>query len=217
MTKFLQSSFLFFPLLFTSFSVLRRNDGKEYYTLHCYMRRDQINIFALPILLLLSALTQSRKAHHTFTISVFLSLRPYVCPSDLLSARISMSPTGQNSAKFYICDFSENISRKYKFVQHPTKISGDFYKHLCTFHTVGSNVCSRTKNRRHCCGSKTKNTLYFILLTVTYTRCGNKETGLLLLLIFGHVDDEEEGRALTRGLPSTVTKRFIHAYRLVWQ
>jgi len=48
------------------------------------------------------------------------------------------------------------------------------------------------------------------------TRCGNKETGLLLLLISGHVDDEEEGRALTRGLPSTVTERFIHAHRLVW-
>ena len=50
----------------------------------------------------------------------------------------------------------------------------------------------------------------------THTRCGNKETGLLLLLISGHVDDEEEGRALTRGLPSTVTQRFIHAHRLVW-
>ena len=49
-----------------------------------------------------------------------------------------------------------------------------------------------------------------------YTRCGNKETGLLLLLISGHVDDEEEGRALTRGLPSTVTQKFIHAHRLVW-
>jgi len=49
-----------------------------------------------------------------------------------------------------------------------------------------------------------------------YTRCGNKETGLLLLLISGHVDDEEEGRALTHGLPSTVTQRFIHARRLVW-
>ena len=48
------------------------------------------------------------------------------------------------------------------------------------------------------------------------TWCGNKETGLLLLLISGHVDDEEEGRALTRGLPSTVTQRFIHAHRLVW-
>ena len=46
-----------------------------------------------------------------------------------------------------------------------------------------------------------------------YTRCGNKETGLLLLLISGHVDDEEEGRALTRGLPSTM---LIHAHRLVW-
>jgi len=53
-------------------------------------------------------------------------------------------------------------------------------------------------------------------LTERYTRCGNKETGLLLLLISGHVDDEEEGRALTRGLPSTVTHRFIHAHRLVW-
>jgi len=49
-----------------------------------------------------------------------------------------------------------------------------------------------------------------------YTRCGNKETRLLLLLISGHVDDEEEGRALTRGLPSTVTQRFIHAHWLVW-
>ena len=49
-----------------------------------------------------------------------------------------------------------------------------------------------------------------------YTRCGNEETGLLLLLISGQVDDEEEGRALTRGLPSTVTQRFIHAHRLVW-
>jgi len=51
---------------------------------------------------------------------------------------------------------------------------------------------------------------------VWYTRCGNKETGLLSLLISGHVDDEEESRALTRGLPSTVTQRFIHAHRLVW-
>ena len=49
-----------------------------------------------------------------------------------------------------------------------------------------------------------------------YTWCGNKETGVLLLLISGQVDDEEEGRALTRGLPSTVTQRFIHAHRLVW-
>jgi len=49
-----------------------------------------------------------------------------------------------------------------------------------------------------------------------HTRCGNKETGLILLLISGHVDDEEESRALTRGLLSTVTQRFIHAHRLVW-
>jgi len=48
------------------------------------------------------------------------------------------------------------------------------------------------------------------------TWCGNKETGLLLLLISGHVDNEEEDRVLTRGLPSTVTQRFIHAHRLVW-
>jgi len=48
------------------------------------------------------------------------------------------------------------------------------------------------------------------------TRCGSKETGLLLLLISGHVDDEEEGRALTHGFPSTFTQRFIHAHRLVW-
>ena len=33
------------------------------------------------------------------------------------------------------------------------------------------------------------------------TRCGNKETGLLLLLISGHVDDEEEGRALPVDFP----------------
>ena len=64
--------------------------------------------------------------------------------------------------------------------------------------------------------------IFFFLPTNIYihirihTRCGNKETGLLLLLISGHVDDEEEGRALTRGLPSTVTQRFIHAHRLVW-
>jgi len=51
---------------------------------------------------------------------------------------------------------------------------------------------------------------------LSYMRCGNKETGLLLLLISGQVDDEEEGRALTRGLPSTVTQRFIHAHQLVW-
>jgi len=51
---------------------------------------------------------------------------------------------------------------------------------------------------------------------ISNTRCGNKETGLLLLLISGHIDDEEEGRALTRGLHSTVTQRFIHAHRLVW-
>ena len=61
------------------------------------------------------------------------------------------------------------------------------------------------------------NALYRVQkIAAPYTRCGNKETGLLLLLISGHVDDEEEGRALTRGLPSTVTQRFIHAHRLVW-
>ena len=48
------------------------------------------------------------------------------------------------------------------------------------------------------------------------TWCGNKETGLLLLFISGHVDDEEEGRALTHGLPSTFTQSFIHVYWLVW-
>jgi len=55
-----------------------------------------------------------------------------------------------------------------------------------------------------------------LVLKYLCKRCGNKETGLLLLLISGHVDDEEEGRALTRGLPSTITQRFIHAHRLVW-
>ena len=55
-----------------------------------------------------------------------------------------------------------------------------------------------------------------VYIHILCTRCGNKETGLLLLLISGHVDDEEEGRALTRGLPSSVTQRFIHAHRLVW-
>jgi len=49
-----------------------------------------------------------------------------------------------------------------------------------------------------------------------HTRCGNKETGLLLLLTSDHGDDEEEGRALTCRLPSTVTQRFIHAHQLVW-
>ena len=49
-----------------------------------------------------------------------------------------------------------------------------------------------------------------------YTRCGNEETGFLSLLISSHVDDKEESSALTRGLPSTVTQRFIHAHRLVW-
>jgi len=67
-----------------------------------------------------------------------------------------------------------------------------------------------------------KNSLEYLLFTLRLyvcfhcTRCDNKETGLLLLLISGHVDDEEEGRALTRGLPSTLTQRFIHAHRLVW-
>jgi len=67
------------------------------------------------------------------------------------------------------------------------------------------------------------NFLYMVLSQKTIphiqyacTWCGNKETGLLLLLISGHVDDEEEGRALTRGLPSTVAQRFIRAHRLVW-
>ena len=46
--------------------------------------------------------------------------------------------------------------------------------------------------------------------------CRNKETGLLLLLVSGHVDDEEKGRELTYGFPSTVTQSFIHAHRLVW-
>jgi len=65
-----------------------------------------------------------------------------------------------------------------------------------------------------CYGSS--RTMYRYFTITDNTRCGNKETGLLLLLISGHVDDEEEGRALTPGLPSTVTQRFIHAHRLVW-
>jgi len=60
------------------------------------------------------------------------------------------------------------------------------------------------------------NNTWLVSDVILYTRCGNKETALLLLLISGHLDDEEEGRALTRGLPSTVTQRFIHAHRLVW-
>ena len=56
----------------------------------------------------------------------------------------------------------------------------------------------------------------FTFIYMSCTRCGNKETGLLLLLISGHVDDEEEGRAFTRGLPSIVKQMFIHAHRLVW-
>jgi len=76
-----------------------------------------------------------------------------------------------------------------------------------------------------CCGCahKTRATehaptqhAHFTVIDKQDTRCGNKEPGLLLLHISGHVDDEEEGRALTRGLPSTVTQRFIHAHRLVW-
>jgi len=58
--------------------------------------------------------------------------------------------------------------------------------------------------------------IYTHIYIYVYTKCGNKETGLLLLLISGHVDDEEEGRVLTRGLPSIVTQSFIHAHRLVW-
>ena len=58
--------------------------------------------------------------------------------------------------------------------------------------------------------------LFTSFIYIYYTWCGNKETGLLLLLISGHVDDEEEGRALTRGLPSTFTQSFIHVHRLVW-
>jgi len=49
---------------------------------------------------------------------------------------------------------------------------------------------------------------------IQHTWCGNKETGLLLSLISGHVDDEEKGRALTCGLPSTFTQSVIHVHRL---
>jgi hypothetical protein len=55
-----------------------------------------------------------------------------------------------------------------------------------------------------------------LLVSYEDTRCGTKETGVLLLLISGYVDEEEEGRALTCGLPSTVTQRFIPAHRLIW-
>jgi len=58
--------------------------------------------------------------------------------------------------------------------------------------------------------------IYTSLLLQRTTWCGNKETGLLLLLISCHVDDEEEGRALTRGTPSTFTQIFIHLHQLVW-
>ena len=67
-----------------------------------------------------------------------------------------------------------------------------------------------------------KNFLMFFLYSIKHkpyyniTWCGNKETGLLLLLISGQVDDEEEGRGLTRGLSSTFTQSFIHVHRLVW-
>ena len=62
--------------------------------------------------------------------------------------------------------------------------------------------------------NKNNNNMNFEITQNTW--CGNKETGLLLLIISGHVDDEEEGRALTRGLPSTFTQSFIHVDRLAW-
>jgi len=58
--------------------------------------------------------------------------------------------------------------------------------------------------------------IFYIRTSHKHTWCGNKETRLLLLLISGHVDDEEEGRALTRGLPCTFTQSFIHVHQLVW-
>ena len=44
-----------------------------------------------------------------------------------------MSPTGQIPAKFYTRDFSENLSRKYKFFEHRTKISGGRWIYIKTY------------------------------------------------------------------------------------
>ena len=57
--------------------------------------------------------------------------------------------------------------------------------------------------------------LYWTSHFCSYKWCGNIENGLLLLLISGYVDDEEEAKALTSELPYTFTQSFIHVHRLV--
>ena len=49
-----------------------------------------------------------------------------------------------------------------------------------------------------------------------HKRWGNKESELMLLLMFVNFDDEEEGGELIYRPPSTVTQSFIHARRLIW-
>ena len=98
-----------------------------------YPERDQFSTcpqyhFWSPILIFLPFMRRFSK----WSLSFVMSLRPSACPS----AWNSSVPNGRIFIKFYICDFFENLSRKFKLHYNPTKITGTLHKEAFTFMTI---------------------------------------------------------------------------------
>ena len=87
----------------------------------------------------LGAFAKLRKATISFHMSVRPSVRPSVCPSVRPSARPpawnSSTPTGRIFMKLGFFIF-ENLSRKLKFYQNPTRITDTLHENVFTFMTI---------------------------------------------------------------------------------
>jgi hypothetical protein len=94
-------------------------------------------------------------------------VRPSVCR---LSAYISGAPTERIFVKFDIGDFCETLSRKSKFGQEWTKVSGTLHEDLLVFHIFGSDIRGATIQRTHCSASMTIFSIFVTLLTATCVR-----------------------------------------------
>ena len=83
-----------------------------------------------------------------------------VCPS----AWNNSTPTGRILTKFDIWAFFANLSRKFKFHEKPTKITGTLHEDVFTFITISSWILLRMRNVVDRCCRENQN----ILCSVTF-------------------------------------------------
>jgi hypothetical protein len=70
----------------------------------------------------------------------------HVCVSVSTSAWNNSAPTGRIFIKFCIWGFSENLSRKFKFLLSLTRITGTLHEYLCTFMIICSWIILILRN-----------------------------------------------------------------------